>query len=201
MNEHVLRFLNMRYPRDYDTVPRFLFWGLHLVWLFPWSFYFPAVARLEFRANDRASRTRLLAICWIGVVMVFFTFSTTQEYYSMPIYPALALLLGSAMASETTRARPGTWILQGISSVVCLALAIVLIMVWRVPANGDIAQALTQHPEMYTLSMGHMGDLTLNAFAYVSHGERVHRSEEHTSELQSRPHLVCRLLLEKKKQT
>src|SRR5690554_6826693 len=28
----------------------------------------------------------------------------------------------------------------------------------------------------------------------------VSRSEEHTSELQSRPHLVCRLLLEKKKQ-
>src|SRR3989442_9930464 len=40
----------------------------------------------------------------------------------------------------------------------------------------------------------------------VSHGRRgacglmlVMRSEEHTSELQSRPHLVCRLLLEKKK--
>src|SRR5215813_14681774 len=28
---------------------------------------------------------------------------------------------------------------------------------------------------------------------------RAGRSEEHTSELQSRPHLVCRLLLEKKK--
>src|SRR5690554_7171782 len=28
--------------------------------------------------------------------------------------------------------------------------------------------------------------------------EYPHRSEEHTSELQSRPHLVCRLLLEKK---
>src|SRR3989442_2619125 len=28
----------------------------------------------------------------------------------------------------------------------------------------------------------------------------VERSEEHTSELQSRPHLVCRLLLEKKKE-
>src|SRR3989442_11937710 len=28
---------------------------------------------------------------------------------------------------------------------------------------------------------------------------RQQRSEEHTSELQSRPHLVCRLLLEKKK--
>src|SRR3989442_9579829 len=30
-------------------------------------------------------------------------------------------------------------------------------------------------------------------------GGEHHRSEEHTSELQSRPHLVCRLLLEKKK--
>src|SRR5690554_7415130 len=30
-------------------------------------------------------------------------------------------------------------------------------------------------------------------------GLAVARSEEHTSELQSRPHLVCRLLLEKKK--
>src|SRR2546422_6503674 len=29
--------------------------------------------------------------------------------------------------------------------------------------------------------------------------QRQHRSEEHTSELQSRLHLVCRLLLEKKK--
>src|SRR5690554_7405055 len=29
--------------------------------------------------------------------------------------------------------------------------------------------------------------------------EKHNRSEEHTSELQSRPHLVCRLLLEKKK--
>src|SRR2546422_6868423 len=31
-------------------------------------------------------------------------------------------------------------------------------------------------------------------------GRRLERSEEHTSELQSRLHLVCRLLLEKKKQ-
>src|SRR3989442_2401868 len=30
-------------------------------------------------------------------------------------------------------------------------------------------------------------------------GNTFQRSEEHTSELQSRPHLVCRLLLEKKK--
>src|SRR5258708_11307959 len=35
----------------------------------------------------------------------------------------------------------------------------------------------------------------------MSHGEGEARSEEHTSELQSPDHLVCRLLLEKKKTT
>src|SRR2546422_7254273 len=35
--------------------------------------------------------------------------------------------------------------------------------------------------------------------AYDHHVRDVDRSEEHTSELQSRLHLVCRLLLEKKK--
>src|SRR5690554_3890873 len=39
-------------------------------------------------------------------------------------------------------------------------------------------------------------DVTLNSFLKVM---AELRSEEHTSELQSRPHLVCRLLLEKKK--
>src|SRR2546429_3547649 len=38
------------------------------------------------------------------------------------------------------------------------------------------------------------------AVRYLRHGdESILRSEEHTSELQSRLHLVCRLLLEKKK--
>src|SRR5690625_6643752 len=34
---------------------------------------------------------------------------------------------------------------------------------------------------------------------WIGHHEEKERSEEHTSELQSRGHLVCRLLLEKKK--
>src|SRR5690554_7558989 len=38
-----------------------------------------------------------------------------------------------------------------------------------------------------------------NNFHCTSNCNYDKRSEEHTSELQSRPHLVCRLLLEKKK--
>src|SRR5436305_12107808 len=42
------------------------------------------------------------------------------------------------------------------------------------------------------------GEVMATAGGVVS-GGAARRSEEHTSELQSRPHLVCRLLLEKKK--
>src|SRR5690554_7187153 len=42
---------------------------------------------------------------------------------------------------------------------------------------------------------------SLTASRSLAKGTSGARSEEHTSELQSRPHLVCRLLLEKKKHT
>jgi hypothetical protein len=167
MNEQVLRFLNLRYPRDYNTVPRVWFWLLHLVWLFPWSVYFPAAVKLSYRPVDRAGKTRLLAVCWIGFVLVFFTFSTTQEYYSMPCYPALALLAGSAMAAG------GAWVTRGtrVLSVVMLCAGIATATLWFLVRNdatpGDISQALSHHPGAYTLSLGHMGDLTLASFAYL----------------------------------
>jgi 4-amino-4-deoxy-L-arabinose transferase-like glycosyltransferase len=166
-NEHLLRFLNLRYPRDYNTVPRPLFWLLNLVWLFPWSAYLPGVSGVSLKPATRAARVRLMAICWVAVVMLFFTFSTTQEYYSMPIYPALALLIGSALAGGSRRLRAGTRVLIGISALLFAGLAVILGLVWRLPAPGEISRALTQHPELYTLSMGHMADLTLGAFAYL----------------------------------
>jgi hypothetical protein len=167
INEQLLRFLNLRYPRDYNTVPPVYFWLLHFVWLFPWSVYLPPVAKLSFKPIDRAGRTRLLAICWLGFVLVFLTFSTTQEYYSMPCYPALALLLGSAMAMEGLWVRRGTRVLSAISGLAALAVICILIYVRHVSEAGDISNALTTHPEVYSLSLGHIEDLTLNSFAYL----------------------------------
>jgi 4-amino-4-deoxy-L-arabinose transferase-like glycosyltransferase len=167
MNEHVLRFLNLRYPRDYNTVPRLAFWALHLLWLFPWSVYFPAVARQDFTPVDRAGKTRLLALCWTLFLLVFFTFSTTQEYYSMPVYPALALLLGSTMAGDDSWNLWGTRALGVISAMCAVCIAILLYLSRGLAAPGDISQALEQHPAAYTLSLGHMGDLTIHSFAYL----------------------------------
>jgi 4-amino-4-deoxy-L-arabinose transferase-like glycosyltransferase len=167
INEQLLRFLNMRYPRDYNTVPRLYFWLLHLVWLFPWSVYFPALARLSFKPTDRAGRTRLLALCWAAFVLIFFTFSTTQEYYSMPCYPALALLLGSAMAIGGDWIRRGTRLLSVLAASAGMVTLTLFLLTRNIPAPGDISQALSQHPGAYKLSLGHMQDLTLASFAYL----------------------------------
>src|SRR6266498_5930815 len=53
---------------------------------------------------------------------------------------------------------------------------------------ADLAPIVRRHPRVQLIATGHVHRATLTM-----------RSEEHTSELQSRPHLVCRLLLEKKK--
>ncbi|MGH9587580.1 MAG: ArnT family glycosyltransferase, partial [Acidobacteriaceae bacterium] len=166
-NEHLLRFLNLRYPHDYNTVPRPLFWALNLVWIFPWTGYLIAAARQSFSKATRAGRTRLLALCWIGAVMVFFTFSTTQEYYSMPIYPALALLVGSAMAEG---GRWVAWATRATAAFFLLLfglLSVLLLSVWSVSTHGQMWNTLTQNPALYTLSLGHLADLTFKTFAFL----------------------------------
>jgi 4-amino-4-deoxy-L-arabinose transferase-like glycosyltransferase len=167
INEQLLRFLNLRYPRDYNTVPRLYFWLFHLIWLFPWSVYLPAVAKLSFKPINRAGRARLLALCWLGFVLIFFTFSTTQEYYSMPCYPALALLIGSAMATENVWVRRGTRTLAVIAGCAAIAALAIFWNVRNLPAPGDISSALSSNPKSYSLSLGHMLDLTLPSFAYL----------------------------------
>ncbi|HMC30847.1 MAG TPA: glycosyltransferase family 39 protein, partial [Candidatus Angelobacter sp.] len=167
INEHLLRFLNLRYPRDYNTVPRLAFWLLNLLWLFPWSAYLPSAARLGYKPVDRGGRTRLLALCWAGFLLLFFTFSTTQEYYSMPIYPTLALLLGCAMDREDRWIARATKSLAVVAAAAALLIAAALFAIRHIPTPGDIASALQQHPEAYTLSLGHMGDLTLQSLAYL----------------------------------
>jgi 4-amino-4-deoxy-L-arabinose transferase-like glycosyltransferase len=167
INEQLLRFLNLRYPRDYDTVPRLYFWLFHLLWLFPWSVYFPAIAKLSFRPLDRAGKMRSLALCWTGFLLIFFTFSTTQEYYSMPCYPALALLLGSAMAAEGKWIRRGTYVLCGVAAAAAVVTLALFFLVRNVPSPGDISSALSHHPAAYKLSLGHMEDLTFESFAYL----------------------------------
>src|SRR5258707_4607114 len=79
---------------------------------------------------------------------------------------------------------------------------------FRSPVCQITARA-TPHQQRAALLPWHSGAPSTGRFMLANHPDREqirleampHRSEEHTSELQSRQYLVCRLLLEKKKNT
>lgn len=167
VNEHLLRFLVTRYPLDYDRVALPTFWAGHLVWLLPWSGLLAGIRRLPLGTGDRAGRTRRLMLCFCGFTLLFFSASTTQEYYTLPACaPAMLLLASTVIASS--RWLTITCRLAGtVYGVAFLTALMVLIAVWELPAQGDIATALTSNPDAYTLALGHFQDLTLEAFAYL----------------------------------
>jgi 4-amino-4-deoxy-L-arabinose transferase-like glycosyltransferase len=180
VNEQVLRYLNRRIPRDYDKVPLLIFWALLLVWLIPWFvFLFPALKEIPRRVRewreglDTRVRANLLFGVWAGVIMLFFSFSTRQEYYSLPVLPALALLTGGWMQRERESAGPSPERKAGkTASLVLLiigllgfaAAMVVLAMTHPFPGGTDIGDVLVPHPGQYALSLGHMEDLTIEAF-------------------------------------
>jgi 4-amino-4-deoxy-L-arabinose transferase-like glycosyltransferase len=179
VNEHILRFLNRRVPRDYDTVPLLLFWALLVLWLLPWTVFLPQSLRevprrwLEFRAQmSRRQRAYLLFFLWTFVVVGFFSLSTRQEYYTIPAIPGMALLVGgwlqreSASAADSRERRSGR-----ISSAVLLAVGVgvavigfALLAFSKPPAPGtDLSDLLRKNPQDYSLSFGHFLDLTPRA--------------------------------------
>jgi 4-amino-4-deoxy-L-arabinose transferase-like glycosyltransferase len=61
VNEHFLRFLGKRYPMDYNKLPSYLYWSLHLVWLFPWSLFCGVLFRQATAAFSRFNNANPLA--------------------------------------------------------------------------------------------------------------------------------------------
>lgn len=179
VNEHILRFLNKRVPRDYDTVPLLLFWALLIIWLVPWSVFVPqgmleAPRRWrEFRSQmTRRQRSNLLFLLWSLVIVGFFSFSTRQEYYTVPAIPGMALLIGGWLARESESPIGSRQRRSGLrSSVALLAIAVVIaaisvaLLVYSKPAapGTDLSDLLKKHPEQYALSFGHFLDLTPEA--------------------------------------
>jgi 4-amino-4-deoxy-L-arabinose transferase-like glycosyltransferase len=197
MNEHLLRYLNLRIPHDYDTAPLWLFWGLCFVWIMPWStFVFKAtnwaapfsgeskpaaVFRSQLRRHDLPLRRRgaMLLVVWTAIILLFFTFSTRQEYYVLPALPAIIVLIAAWLATEastspdanpqartTSRAALRcTAVLLVLGSLLAAAALVVLLRGPTPAPNADLATLLTEHPSDYALSMGHFLDLNTRALA------------------------------------
>ena len=195
VNEHFLRFIGKRYPRDYNKLPASLYWSLHLVWLFPWSFYLPAAIRAvidQFKQDpvkqtdaaaessrsplSFAAHTRLLCCLFAGVVLIFFAISTNQEYYTFPAYLPLILLLADGIGNcEWNDCSRNLWLGWLRTSAAVLAVigvassAVLLTGLWQsrhLPFEPDIGTVLAKHDlASDTLSTSHMLDLSYASFA------------------------------------
>lgn len=179
VNEQVLRYLGKRYPMDYATVPLILFYGLLLVWFLPWSAFLPqAIAQVRLSIaripgiRRSAEPVLLLLFCWTAVILLFFSFSTRQEYYVAPALPAIALLIGHWLSKEA-EAQVGAPVARAgrVSSTFLLLVGLVvagvtgaLAIISRSPKEGvELADLLNKNPDAYTLSLGHFLDLTESA--------------------------------------
>jgi 4-amino-4-deoxy-L-arabinose transferase-like glycosyltransferase len=249
-NEHVLRFLGRRTPRDYNKLPGYAFWLQHLAWLFPWSLFLPlgitAIRRRllhqrdvltrhikpdyswkgaflvvafygslgviinvltpdivtpclidillvllfnlitrrvrahltvsPFHRIDAQQRSILLLSLFAAVVLLFFSLSTNQEYYTLPAYLPILLLIAATITraeqTYTTSPESRRWItvahasFSAIGALAALALVFGLWQSRHLPYNPDIGTLLAHRAVGdYTLSTSHLFDLTTSAFA------------------------------------
>ncbi len=249
-NEHVLRFLGRRTPADFNRLPGYLYWTLHLVWLFPWSLFLPlgfaaiwrrqnhqtkvltgAVSPLKgwrsyltlfvcvfivseltsalkpgrftyivvlvvvftaldisrrrhlsslspspFHRIDPQQRTILLLSLFAAIILLFFSLSTNQEYYTFPAYlPILLLIAATITRAEQTYSsslEAQRWItfahaaFTTIGALAALTLLYGLFASRHLPYTPDIGTLLLRrNVAANTLTLSHLFDLTTAAFA------------------------------------
>ncbi len=181
VNEHFLRFRGLRIPHDYGQVPVPLFWTMFFLWLMPWAAFLPGALTQYTRMwrnrpleSSRRKQAALTLLLWSGMVLVFFTLSSRQEYYSLPALPALALMAGGVMAGaergdphlRRSVARASTWFLLPLGLLIAILCGTLGAISPSAPPSADIAQVLTSNPDQYNLALGHLHDLTTRAMGF-----------------------------------
>ncbi len=179
INEHINRALGTRLPHDYGAVPLGIWWSSHLIWLFPWSFFFPLALRNAplFPSSWREAKTpkqqaRLLLFVWAATILGFFTLESgsRMEYYSFGAWPAIALLLGYGIAqaeeSDQFWLKPIQRLLAGLSVIFAAVAGYFLVGSLKIQAATDVSSHLSlRSPEKYVTSMAHVLDLTPQSVA------------------------------------
>src|SRR5579862_4574452 len=165
INEHINRALGTRLPHDYSAIPLGIWWSAHLIWLFPWSFFFPlAIRELPLSPREWAKpmdadrQARLLLLVWAGVILLFFTLESgsRMEYYSFGAWPAICMLLGLGIAHAEEKGhawlRPVQRTLAGISVMMAAVAGYLLWVSIHIRAANDVSSHVEMRSTENTLS-------------------------------------------------
>lgn len=98
INEHFLRFLDLREPHDYYHGPIYYYLPRILIYLFPWSFFTPLIFLRTKHSSPIEQKLLRFSWCWLLLPLAFFSFSSAKaNYYMIVSMPALAIILGAKL--------------------------------------------------------------------------------------------------------
>lgn len=106
IHEHFQRFLTTKHHR---SGPVWYFLPILLFGLIPWTSLLPSLLRHRPAGNTKDGiNAKAFVLSWAGFVFCFFSLSGSKlPSYILPVFPALALLLGNYLAQ--TKARNLRW--------------------------------------------------------------------------------------------
>jgi 4-amino-4-deoxy-L-arabinose transferase-like glycosyltransferase len=135
-NEHLARFLGRHDPINFTPLSVPEFWTSTVLWLFPWFLFLPSALS---RRGGRWDKGLALPWIWTAGILLFFTLTGSRmEYYALPAFPAVAVILASGWRRSLASGRRSLALLAPSLIVAGLGLAVVPI-VFLSASNGPAA--------------------------------------------------------------
>jgi hypothetical protein len=145
LDAHLLRFFDARRYIEADVPASTLgFLAASFVWAFPWSVF--SLARPEPGRLPHAHWRPVIGLWLILVVGVFALSRFKHEYYALPAFPALAVLVGAAWASGRD---VGRWLALGMLG--CGAAGLAALWIGAGPTAGQVLNGLAELNAYYRI--------------------------------------------------
>ena len=145
LDAHLLRFFNARRYVEADVPLSTLgFLAASFVWAFPWGVF--SLARPE-PGRTPPAHWRPVIVLWLVLVVGVFALSRFKhEYYALPAFPALAVLVGAAWAGGRDI---GRWLALGL--IGCAAVGLAALWIGAGPTAGQVLDGLAELNAYYRI--------------------------------------------------
>jgi 4-amino-4-deoxy-L-arabinose transferase-like glycosyltransferase len=175
MKENIMRFVSSNAMGAGHEHPFYYFVPNLFLGMAPWSFFFPALALFLYQRRRAWREQELLyPVVWVVTVFVFYSAASGKRtVYILPIYPALALLLGvwwqELRRGAVPLPRVILWLLRGGGYLSFLSITLAVLIVLGQVFNYDLLALIRPllHPKDQSNLPFFSNVVTQHPFAFV----------------------------------